>query len=288
MRDLTTADIAFLLCTSQHGARYHLTLETSYGLLITLGANGSISVALQHPATTPTATNLHGHSNSRSSSIDSIDAMLLSPFSPQSQSYSPLGITNGVSASTGSDRVEDTRKKSRSRAAKRQEGYGYRIWPDWRSSSYTWYAPGWPGNPRRSSSSSGGSSSDNANDKRVREEDLEARYSGEWFDAYLDWVERAERAMMKVVQYQHQHQHQHQHRGQGDRGAIDAKVYRGGPFMDEGERTLWMVEGLLLACWLCLQPDVGVVEYQPADDIHVLHPGSVGSVLQGFLRSVRA
>jgi len=45
-------------------------------------------------------------------------------------------------------------------------------------------------------------------------------------------------------------------------------------FDDEGQRLLWLVEGLLLACWLSLQEDVKAVEYQPTGgEVFVLEGG---------------
>lgn len=37
----------------------------------------------------------------------------------------------------------------------------------------------------------------------------------------------------------------------------------GGPFADSGERSLWLVEGMLLASWLSLQEGVEGVEFLP-------------------------
>jgi len=48
-------------------------------------------------------------------------------------------------------------------------------------------------------------------------------------------------------------------------------------FDDEGQRLLWLVEGLLLACWLSLQEDVKAVEYQPTGgEVFVLEGGRGG------------
>ncbi|KAM7211987.1 hypothetical protein V8F06_012616 [Rhypophila decipiens] len=49
-----------------------------------------------------------------------------------------------------------------------------------------------------------------------------------------------------------------------------------GPFKDEGESTLWMVEGLLLSAWLCLQGDCEGVEYAPWGVTSDLLPGNTG------------
>lgn len=89
------------------------------------------------------------------------------------------------------------------------------------------------------------------------------RYSPEWFDAYLDWAERLEEAM--------------QRRGKGWKGEGEGR--RELLFRDEGERMLWMVEGLLLGWWLGLQEDVGGVEYKPGERTFVLE-GDLGRVLR--------
>ncbi|KAK3346929.1 hypothetical protein B0T25DRAFT_572025 [Lasiosphaeria hispida] len=292
MRDLTTADVAFLLCTSQHGARYRLTLETTYGLVIDLAIDGAITISLQPPPTTPTLTDTTGRiprplatPPSPAQSM-SIDAILLSPISPAA--VSPF------SSQPPPPSPENTPPRKQPSPAP-GPGYRYRIWPDFRSSTYLWYAPNWPGNP--------------AGEKRVPEADMEARYPGEWFDAWIEWVERGERAALDAREAELRWE---QERGResgtgvarGARGAREgnglgtkgAGVRRGegegghfrNPFGDEGERTLWAVEGLLLACWLGLQEGIGGVEYQPEGEIYVLDgKGGGGGVLRRFLEAVR-
>jgi hypothetical protein len=74
----------------------------------------------------------------------------------------------------------------------------------------------------------------------VPEDDLEARYGGEWFDVYLDWVDRLEEALYRS--------------GYRDWGC----EFRN-PFSDEGVRILWIVEGPVACelvgaarrCWGC-------------------------------------
>ncbi|KAK4225858.1 hypothetical protein QBC38DRAFT_481959 [Podospora fimiseda] len=65
-------------------------------------------------------------------------------------------------------------------------------------------------------------------------------YHPSWYAAYLGWLDRAERL-------------EEQEREQKDRREGN----------EEGERILWMVEGVLLAAWLALQYGVGGVEYRP-------------------------
>ncbi|KAK4443900.1 hypothetical protein QBC34DRAFT_498729 [Podospora aff. communis PSN243] len=250
MPALTTADIAFLLCTSQQqkaSQRFHLTLTTAYGLVLRLGANGSLTADLSVPdssdsdltPTTPTARSKLPFPSSKPAPT-SIDSILHGPHvSPDAfnLAFPPPAVKKPSPLAPG-------------------QGYKYRLYPDKHGASHVWYAPGWPGNPYSSA-------------KRVREVDLEMRYPGEWFDAYLDWAERLEEAM--------------QRRGKGWDGV---KGKREPLFVDEGERMLWMVEGLLLACWLSLQGDVGAVEYQPAGEVFVVEKGTLGRVLRRVLGAV--
>ncbi|KAK3400627.1 hypothetical protein B0T20DRAFT_150116 [Sordaria brevicollis] len=84
--------------------------------------------------------------------------------------------------------------------------------------------------------------------------------SNSWFDSYLDWIDRLEDALS----------YRRQQRGE-PRTPITAipvfPIAKGerdpGPFADSGERSLWLVEGMLLACWLSLQEGVEGVEYCP-------------------------
>ena len=63
------------------------------------------------------------------------------------------------------------------------------------------------------------------------EDDLEAWYRGAWDKAYHGWVDRYTEALNHL------------------------------PKMEE--RNDWAEEGLLFACWLCLQLGVENVEYKP-------------------------
>ncbi|KAK0611260.1 hypothetical protein B0T14DRAFT_500400 [Immersiella caudata] len=254
MPNLTTADIAFLLCTSQQqkpSQRFHLTLTTAYGLVIRLGANDSLTADLstststtdESDATPTTPTPRSKLPFSSKPAPTSIDSILHNPHHISPETFN-LAFPPASS------------KKKSSLPLSPGQGYKYRIYPDKHGASHVWYAPGWPGNPQTGA-------------KRVREADLEMRYSGEWFEAYLDWAERLEEAM--------------QRRGRGWDGV---KGKREPFFVDEGERMLWMVEGLLLACWLSLQGDVGAVEYQPAGAVFVVEGGTLGRVLRRVLGGI--
>ncbi|KAK3317484.1 hypothetical protein B0T19DRAFT_292979 [Cercophora scortea] len=274
MRTLTTADIAFLLCTSSQSkggdSPFRLTLETDYGLVLVLGTGGSITASLR----TNTNTNKPRFPSNSSAlyyppptpidneSQTSIDAILLAATAPAAPR---LMAPNAVM-------VEGRRKPV---MVPTGPGYKYRIVPDLAGdASCVYYVPGWAGNP--SPPPPVPSPRTHEGDMEalampVSEEDLEKRYSLDWFDAYLDWIERLERAAITA----------------GNTGRMQQEEGKGCyPFKDEGERVLWMVEGLLLACWLGLQDGVAGVEYQPGEEVYMLNKESVGGVLQGFLDAV--
>ncbi|KAK1753206.1 hypothetical protein QBC47DRAFT_462848 [Echria macrotheca] len=278
MRTLTTADVAFLLCTSQrqqaghHHPKLQLTLETTYGLVIDINADGSVVTRLN---------SLLSESSSSSSEDDEIEPVTpiqaSSPVSLFSRpraffpaSSSPCAMNNNTNsideilctpispatadgdnfllrAAFSSQKIIPSSQplKRKPFFSQQQNGYyQYRIQPDWHDPlpSYVSYAP-----------------TATEDEEPVAEDDLEARYGSEWFDAYLDWVDRLEEAL-----------HRSGHRDWGFE-------FRN-PFSDEGVRTLWMVEGLLLASWLGLQSDVGGVEYQPGKDVFMLPAGEGGRI----------
>ncbi|KAK0666757.1 hypothetical protein QBC41DRAFT_397617 [Cercophora samala] len=130
----------------------------------------------------------------------------------------------------------------------------------------------------------------------------EEEEGGSWFEGYLDWVGRAEDQL---------HQMNPQNHACGLRESNDSFISVDSPtvsnedthgevFKDEGERTLWMVEGMLLASWLALQDGVEGVGYRPVGGendedsdkgVYLLErvgEVSLGEVVRGFLRDVRA
>ncbi|KAK4209823.1 hypothetical protein QBC37DRAFT_485850 [Rhypophila decipiens] len=164
--------------------------------------------------------------------------------------------------------------------------------------SYILYSPNWPTNPRSSTLSSVSSvpsilkpeaansprSSDVATEAPaeiiVGEEGLEARYSSsslissngaslrpgpgsKWLETYHDWVSRSKRAYARQRRRESRRASHTLHcDSHGHHTPMNKKSSKG-PFKDEGESTLWMVEGLLLSAWLCLQGDCAGVEYAP-------------------------
>ncbi|KAK3486891.1 uncharacterized protein B0T23DRAFT_325171 [Neurospora hispaniola] len=79
--------------------------------------------------------------------------------------------------------------------------------------------------------------------------------SSSWFDAYLDWIDRLDDALSLQPPRQMTSEAHGQTSG--------TMMNHGGPFTDSGERSLWLVEGMLLASWLSLQEGVEGVEYLP-------------------------
>lgn len=57
-------------------------------------------------------------------------------------------------------------------------------------------------------------------------------------------------------------------------------------FPDMEERKAWVVEGLLLACWLSLQSDVEDVEYSPNEEKVHLNMDSLGVALLSTLEEL--
>jgi len=314
MRNLTTADVAFLLCTSSSkqgspgGGNRGLTLQIDYGLVLELGADGSISVSLQDDdpesevgggatasATTPTKVSplarfpaALSFQNTHPTSIDEILRSPITPTTPFDFGFPPTPAPALLPPTPASSRLSRQKPQNRNSKREGQEGYKYRIstvkWerPD-TNSFYMWYNS--TGNQQAGESNS---CLDLEEAHRALEgETLEKRYGSyapEWFDSYLDWIERAERSVEDKRHKRRRQQRHHRQRVEGVSEEVNKEV----PFEDEGERTLWMVEGLLLACWLCLQPDVDSVEYQPVDgeEVYLLEGESVGRVVKGFLDSV--
>ncbi|KAK3361894.1 hypothetical protein B0T24DRAFT_640341 [Lasiosphaeria ovina] len=194
----------------------------------------------------------------------------------------PMPSSNALPPSSA-QQSSPTPRHNTSASNPKRVGYKYRLQPDWTSPPspssgchhYVFYAAGWAGNPAPAPPPFG----HRARPQHVDDADLEARYAPDWFDGFVDWTERADRAVYEAKLVQKQ---------RGVRGTVGSGIASGsGPFADDGERVLWAVEGLLLACWLCLQPDVEAVEYRPAADAWTLDKGNVGDVAQRFLTALR-
>lgn len=134
-------------------------------------------------------------------------------------------------------------------------GYRYYIWPDY-NTSFVWYEQGWWRNPE-------------GRDNVQRNELLE-RYSEQWCTALEGWVDRYTQAFELH------------------------ECYLGGggePFPDPEERAEWALEGMLLACWLVLQPDVDAVDFEvestPGQYPDVLEKGGLGLTLARLLRDLQ-
>ncbi|KAK1834029.1 hypothetical protein QBC39DRAFT_380262 [Podospora conica] len=288
MPPLTTADIAFLLCsTSQHPAptnRPHpLTLSTAYGLLLHLSPSGSVRAGLAPPRPAP----IPAPAPPLGSSIDEILHTPLTP-SPGFSLPDPFHPLTPAPPSSFFSQPKPPPPPPRARlppppppppAQQRK----YLLAPSLHDpgASYLWYAGGWPGNPAPAPPPD--PTQPTSRRRRhtrtpppphpVPEETLSTLYHPAWFDGYLDWAERLERA---VLRQQQQQDH--------DPNGLPSSSSTCSPFLDEGERVLWTVEGLLLASWLSLQPDVAGVEYRP--DGAEQEGGRVYEVRGGDLRGV--
>ncbi|KAJ9150833.1 hypothetical protein NKR23_g3392 [Pleurostoma richardsiae] len=128
--------------------------------------------------------------------------------------------------------------------------YKYRMFPDW-GAGFIWYDPSWPGNPE--------------GEFEVDEDDLENRYPAVWLESYRGWKAKYEQAFEEQ---------------KCDQGSDQD------PFPDAGRRKAWVVEGMLLACWLSLQPDAESVEYQAADVPTLIQNGSGGNILKSFIKTL--
>ncbi|KAI1244878.1 hypothetical protein MGN70_014755 [Eutypa lata] len=128
--------------------------------------------------------------------------------------------------------------------------YKYRIFPDF-GTDFLWYDTSWPGNP--------------VDEYPVDCEELPEHYGDSWYTTYDSWVEKYTQAFRK----------QEADLGSGKH-----------PFPDMEERKAWVLEGLLLATWLCLQSDVLSVQYSPDSKKIVLERHSIGTTLKLFLEEL--
>ena len=95
-------------------------------------------------------------------------------------------------------------------------------------------------------------------------------HSHSWFDSYLDWVDRLEDALARQREPQSPQTPCTAFPispGPTTKPLEQRKEGREGPFTDSGEKSLWLVEGLLLAAWLSLQEGVEGVEYLPLSSL---------------------
>ncbi|KAK8074557.1 hypothetical protein PG997_009220 [Apiospora hydei] len=205
MSNLNSAQVLLQLIPTL-GYISKVTIETTYGLVITVHPDKSITVH-HNTVTNPGPDGASSHS-----------------------------------AAAGPDPEPDAQSE--------QPGYKYRMFPEY-IAGFVWYDSTWPGNPE--------------GEFQVDEDELVERYGDAWNKAYDSWVDRYIAAFEKQEVHLGSHNH---------------------PFPDREERKAWVVEGLLLACWLSLQPDVENVEYSPDAEKIDLNKGSVNTVLQSFLEEL--
>ncbi|KAI1425002.1 hypothetical protein F5Y12DRAFT_397992 [Xylaria sp. FL1777] len=129
-------------------------------------------------------------------------------------------------------------------------GYKYRLFPDW-GTGFLWYDTAWQGTPQ--------------GEYPVDDDDILERYGDEWRSAYDKWVS----------QYTNAFTQQKCDLGSGEH-----------PFPDMRERKTWVLDGMMLAVWLCLQPDVEGVEYSPDAEKVVFQKQGLETTVRLFLEEL--
>jgi hypothetical protein len=130
------------------------------------------------------------------------------------------------------------------------QGYKYRMFPDY-GTGLLWYDSSWNRNPE--------------GEFEVDEDDITKRYGQQWHNAYDKWVDK----YTKAFELQEAHLGSYKQ-----------------PFPEITERKSWVLEGLLLATWLSLQPDVCGVEYMPQGKKVVLQKQLLEPTLQLFFKDL--
>ncbi|KAL2166369.1 hypothetical protein VTG60DRAFT_2902 [Thermothelomyces hinnuleus] len=151
-------------------------------------------------------------------------------------------------------RLSDTvaSKTAASASEPAQPGYQYYIWPDYKT-SFVWYQVDWAGNPE--------------GETHVDEDDLKERYGEAWERAREAWVDKYTRAFEAYECHLHSY---------------------GGPIFTPEEQKAWIMEGVMLAAWLALQPGVDSVEFlnSAGTCICLLEKTGLGAKLATFLESL--
>ncbi|KAI0148721.1 hypothetical protein GGR57DRAFT_227919 [Xylariaceae sp. FL1272] len=130
----------------------------------------------------------------------------------------------------------------------KESGFKYRLFPEY-GAGFLWYESSWPGNPEK--------------ETMVDDDDLEARYGKPWYgDAYQPWVDRWQDSFKTNC---------------NDKGDFQAH-----PFSNAEEEKAWVLEGMLLAVWLSLQPYVASVEYTPHATTNVFRSGHLEKDIRSF------
>jgi len=147
--------------------------------------------------------------------------------------------------------TSDASRENRSTTDSQPSSYKYRLFPDW-GTGFLWYDTEWPGTPE--------------GENLVMEDEILARYGSAFSEAYEEWVARYTKAFRE----------QRCDCGSGEH-----------PFPDVAERKAWVLDGMMLAAWLCHQSDVESVEYSP-DDATVLfeEKKGLGATLGRFLKEI--
>lgn len=156
-------------------------------------------------------------------------------------------LPDGSVAASLSDSVIS--KEKAERGAKTSNGFKYRIFPDW-GTSHLFYDSSWPSNPPDML---------NAEDEEILKDHSAAAEDARlkaWLRAYNGWAKNYDDAFDKEL---------------NNTGDFDREV-----FPDLDVRRAWSLEGLMLAVWLALLPDVDAVEFSPGKEKVVLSSRGYG------------
>ncbi|KAK4457684.1 hypothetical protein QBC42DRAFT_350264 [Cladorrhinum samala] len=298
MQNLTSSDISFLLCTILSASSpfkqpatsgflppLRLTLKTSYGLQIKLSPSRPSDLSISLGGT---------NKPSPPAALKPISKQTRPPpLEPLLPLFHPAPLPSPPSSPPA---YQPPPRPSRGIL---------HLSPCFRTSTFLWHSSG----------SFSSRSTESITPKPINESLLEPHYGPAFYSAYLDWVDRAEALENINFHFNHCPESFYARSCGGGRATepesgVTAEM-RDSPDdeLQEGERILWMVEGVLLAAWLALQGDVEAVEYAPWDrrgarlcddgttrgkngkaeqgyPYYWLDKGSAGEVVKALLRDV--
>lgn len=143
----------------------------------------------------------------------------------------------------------DNPQQSGARLGKKTEspGYKYRVFPDW-GAGFIWYDTAWHGTPE--------------GEYLLNDDDMLERYGDAWMSAYTTWGDHYMDSFAKQECDVGSHKH---------------------PFPDMTDRKKWVLDGMMLVVWLCLQPDVISVDYMPDAKKHMFKKDELEANVRAFL-----
>ncbi|CAM1511665.1 Fc.00g091780.m01.CDS01 [Cosmosporella sp. VM-42] len=132
-------------------------------------------------------------------------------------------------------------------------GYQYYFWPSYQTSC-VFYTLDWKCNPKD-------------HEGQVMFSELKASYSDAWCAAHKAWVDELNRAF--IVE---------------GRNGPDSKSE---PFIDPKIAAKWFLKGVLLGCWLALQPSVDSVICEAGEQRVYLEKDNLASILRKYLATIQ-